>query len=65
MEPSREEWIEWMLSPCTKHLLIELSQERQGLLETTALGCRDDFETNQGRLKEADFVIKCINEKGG
>lgn len=44
--------------------MYDITQERQGLLETTALGSKEDFETNQGCLKEIDFIIKLINEKG-
>lgn len=68
MEPSipiKEEWQEWMSNPCTKRLLFELEEERKGLLEVTARGTKEDFESNQGCIKEIDFVIKCINEKGG
>lgn len=44
--------------------MLDLVNERKGLLEVMALGSKEDFESNQGRLKEADFIIKCINEKG-
>lgn len=65
MDISKEEWREWMSNQCTKHLLYELEEERNGLLEYMVSKTKDEFERTQGKYVEVGFIIKLINEKGG
>ncbi len=64
MEPSKEEWQEWLCSPCSKQFLIELESEKQRQLEVTVYGKKEDFESGRGRILEIDYVIDLIKEKG-
>ena len=64
MDISKEEWLEWLTSQCTKQLLVELNKEHEGLIKTTAMGNKEDFDSNQGKAMEAKFIIEQILEKG-
>lgn len=65
MEPTREEWLEWVTSQCTHQLLLELRKEHEGLINALVTGNKEDFDSNQGKILEAKFIIEQILEKGG